>query len=49
VDFLNNRKLFQDDQGIYATKVKNMVSEKKVRLVVNINDLRQKNPKRAIG
>lgn len=37
----------QEDQGIYATMVKNMVQENKYRLVVNINDLRRKNPVRA--
>ncbi|XP_065353564.1 DNA replication licensing factor Mcm3 [Cloeon dipterum] len=45
VEFLDD----EDDQGIYSTRVKHMISEKKIRLIVNINDLRQKNPKRAIG
>lgn len=37
----------QEDQGIYAAMVKNMIQEDKYRLVVNINDLRRKNPARA--
>lgn len=36
----------QEDQGIYATMVKNMIQEDRYRLVVNINDLRRKNPAR---
>ncbi|KAM0730199.1 DNA replication licensing factor Mcm3 [Formica fusca] len=43
VDFLDD----MEDQGIYATMVKNMVQENKYRLVVNINDLRRKNSVRA--
>ncbi|EFN65910.1 Zygotic DNA replication licensing factor mcm3 [Camponotus floridanus] len=43
VDFLDD----MEDQGIYATMVKNMVQENKYRLVVNINDLRRKNPVRS--
>lgn len=39
----------QEDQGIYATMVKNMIQENKYRLVVNINDLRKKNPARTFG
>ncbi|XP_072749402.1 DNA replication licensing factor Mcm3 [Anoplolepis gracilipes] len=42
VDFLDD----MEDQGIYATMVKNMIQENKYRLVVNINDLRRKNPVR---
>ncbi|TGZ37786.1 DNA helicase [Temnothorax longispinosus] len=42
VDFLDD----VEDQGIYATMVKNMIQEEKYRLVVNINDLRRKNPVR---
>jgi len=34
----------QEDQSIYATMVKNMIQEDRYRLVVNINDLRRKNP-----
>lgn len=40
--------LVQEDQGIYATMVKNMIQEGRYRLVVNINDLRRKNPARAV-
>lgn len=43
VDFLDD----MEDQGIYATLVKNMIDENKYRLFVNINDLRRKNPARA--
>lgn len=38
---------YQQDQWIYQQKVKDMISDNQVRLVVNINDLRKKNPKRA--
>lgn len=37
----------QEDQGKYAQLVKNMVNEKSIRLIVNVNDLRRKNPERA--
>ncbi|XP_012276713.1 DNA replication licensing factor Mcm3 [Orussus abietinus] len=37
----------EEDQGIYVSLVKNMIEEKKCRLIVNINDLRRKNPNRA--
>jgi len=37
----------QQDQSIYQQKVKDMIADGEVRLVVNINDLRKKNPKRA--
>ncbi|XP_015590170.1 DNA replication licensing factor Mcm3 [Cephus cinctus] len=43
VDFLDD----EEDQGIYANLVKNMIEEKKYRLFVNINDLRRKNSERA--
>lgn len=36
----------QEDQGIYARLVKDMIQDDKYRLVVNINDLRRKNPAR---
>lgn len=36
----------QEDQGIYQQKVQDMISNNEIRLVVNINDLRKKNPKR---
>ncbi|EZA55765.1 DNA replication licensing factor Mcm3 [Ooceraea biroi] len=39
----------QEDQGIYASMVKNMVQENKYRLIVNINDLRRKNPARSVS
>ncbi|KAH0947878.1 hypothetical protein HN011_010065 [Eciton burchellii] len=42
VDFLDDT----EDQSIYASLVKNMIQENKYRLVVNINDLRRKNPAR---
>lgn len=32
---------------MYATRVKAMIEEKKTRLVININDLRRKNPTRS--
>lgn len=43
LDFLDD----EQDQGIYSGKVKDMISEGKHRLVVNINDLRRKKPRRA--
>nr|CAI5845189.1 unnamed protein product [Callosobruchus analis] len=43
LDFLDD----QEDQGKYATLIKNMIADKSQRLVVNINDLRRKNPARA--
>ncbi|OXU23680.1 hypothetical protein TSAR_010687 [Trichomalopsis sarcophagae] len=43
VDFLDD----EQDQGTYTGLVKNMIEEKKYRLIVNINDLRKKNPERA--
>ncbi|XP_068081318.1 DNA replication licensing factor Mcm3 [Anabrus simplex] len=42
LDFLDD----EEDQGLYSKLVKNMVSDKKRRLLVNVNDLRRKNPKR---
>ncbi|XP_030375934.1 DNA replication licensing factor Mcm3 [Scaptodrosophila lebanonensis] len=45
VDFLDD----EVDQGIYAGHVKDMIAEKSQRLVVNINDLKRKNPQRAMG
>ncbi|MBN3277594.1 MCM3M factor, partial [Polyodon spathula] len=35
------------DQGVYHDKVRNMIAENRYRLLVNINDLRRKNDKRA--
>ncbi|CAH2040167.1 unnamed protein product, partial [Iphiclides podalirius] len=37
----------EEDQGLYMERVKQMITEKSKRLVVNINDLRRKNPARA--
>ncbi|XP_074103613.1 minichromosome maintenance 3 [Cotesia typhae] len=45
LDFLDD----SEDQGTYANLVKNMIEENKYRLFVNINDLRRKNPQRAIN
>ena len=38
----------QEDQGIYHGKVRDMIGKNECRLIVNINDLRRKNEKRAI-
>ncbi|XP_023679466.2 MCM3 minichromosome maintenance deficient 3 (S. cerevisiae), like isoform X1 [Paramormyrops kingsleyae] len=43
LDFLDD----DQDQGIYHEKVRNMVSECRCRLIVNINDLRRRNERRA--
>lgn len=43
LDFLDD----EQDQGIYQSKVRDMISENVYRLIVNINDLRRKNEKRA--
>ncbi|KAL3891553.1 hypothetical protein ACJMK2_003812 [Sinanodonta woodiana] len=43
LDFLDDG----DDQGIYQQKVRDMITNNAVRLIVNINDLRKKNTKRA--
>ncbi|XP_037945606.1 DNA replication licensing factor Mcm3-like [Teleopsis dalmanni] len=45
LDFLDD----EEDQGIYAGYVKEMISEKSRRLIVNVNDLKRKNPQRAQG
>uniref|UniRef100_A0A1A9UNX1 DNA replication licensing factor MCM3 n=1 Tax=Glossina austeni TaxID=7395 RepID=A0A1A9UNX1_GLOAU len=45
VDFLDD----EEDQGIYAGHVKDMIGEKSRRLIVNINDLKRKNSQRALG
>ncbi|XP_060529095.1 zygotic DNA replication licensing factor mcm3 [Cylas formicarius] len=42
-DFLDD----EEDQGKYSQLVKEMIADKGSRLLVNINDLRRKNPKRA--
>lgn len=44
-DFLDD----EEDQGIYAGHVKEMIAENSTRLIVNINDLKRKNPARAKG
>lgn len=44
LDFLDDG----EDQGIYQQKVRDMITNNEVRLKVNINDLRRKNPKRAL-
>uniref|UniRef100_A0A3B3C796 DNA replication licensing factor MCM3 n=1 Tax=Oryzias melastigma TaxID=30732 RepID=A0A3B3C796_ORYME len=43
LDFLDD----DQDQGIYQSKVRDMISENKGRLIVNINDLRRRNEARA--
>uniref|UniRef100_A0A671WRB6 DNA replication licensing factor MCM3 n=1 Tax=Sparus aurata TaxID=8175 RepID=A0A671WRB6_SPAAU len=43
LDFLDD----DQDQGVYQSKVRDMISENKARLIVNINDLRRKNEARA--
>ncbi|KAK2856545.1 hypothetical protein Q5P01_005280 [Channa striata] len=43
LDFLDD----DQDQGIYQSKVRDMISENKDRLIVNINDLRRRNEARA--
>ncbi|XP_074644086.1 zygotic DNA replication licensing factor mcm3-like [Tubulanus polymorphus] len=43
LDFLDD----EDDQGDYLQRVRDMITNNEVRLVVNINDLRRKNPIRA--
>ncbi|XP_072028727.1 zygotic DNA replication licensing factor mcm3-like [Amphiura filiformis] len=44
LDFLDD----DTDQGIYNEKVRDMISKNQTRLIVNINDLRRKAPKRAL-
>lgn len=43
LDFLDD----DQDQGVYQSKVREMISDNKGRLVVNINDLRRRNEARA--
>ncbi|XP_071403849.1 DNA replication licensing factor MCM3 [Pithys albifrons albifrons] len=43
LDFLDD----EEDQGIYQGKVRDMISDNQCRLLVNINDLRRKNERRA--
>ncbi|XP_066245196.1 DNA replication licensing factor Mcm3 isoform X2 [Euwallacea similis] len=42
-DFLDDA----EDQGKYTTLIKEMIDDKSRRLVINVNDLRRKNPQRA--
>lgn len=37
----------QEDQGVYHGKVRDMINDNQNRLLVNINDLRRRNEKRA--
>jgi len=37
----------QENEGIYSQLVKDLVTDKSKRLLININDLRRKNPVRA--
>ena len=37
----------QENEGIYSQLVKDLVADKNKRLLININDLRRKNPVRA--
>lgn len=39
--------ILQEDQGIYQSKVRELISDNQYRLIVNVNDLRRKNEKRA--
>uniref|UniRef100_A0A4W5MQ81 DNA replication licensing factor MCM3 n=1 Tax=Hucho hucho TaxID=62062 RepID=A0A4W5MQ81_9TELE len=43
LDFLDD----DQDQGVYQSKVRDMISENKNRIIVNINDLRRRNEARA--
>lgn len=43
LDFLDD----DQDQGVYQSKVRDMISENKARLIININDLRRRNEARA--
>ncbi|KAJ1148955.1 hypothetical protein NDU88_001779 [Pleurodeles waltl] len=43
LDFLDD----EEDQGIYQSKVRDMISDNRFRLIVNVNDLRKKNEARA--
>lgn len=45
LDFLDD----EEDQAVYYGKVKSMIEDKQVRIVININDLRRKNPERTKG
>uniref|UniRef100_A0A182JRG9 DNA replication licensing factor MCM3 n=1 Tax=Anopheles christyi TaxID=43041 RepID=A0A182JRG9_9DIPT len=39
----------EEDQGTYSAHVRKMINDKSKRLVVNINDIRRKNPVRALA
>ncbi|KFB43616.1 hypothetical protein ZHAS_00011556 [Anopheles sinensis] len=39
----------EEDQGTYTAHVRKMINDKSKRLVVNINDIRRKNPARAMS
>lgn len=43
LDFLDD----EQDQGVYQSKVRDMISNNQCRLIVNINDLRRRNENRA--
>ncbi|KAL9697761.1 hypothetical protein quinque_001202 [Culex quinquefasciatus] len=43
LDFLDD----EEDQGVYTAHVRKMITDSAKRLVVNVNDLRRKNPDRA--
>lgn len=40
--------VFQEGEDLYHSKVKSMIDDKRIRITVNVNDLRSKNPKRTI-
>jgi len=42
-----NVSTLQENEGIYSQLVKDLVTDKSKRLLININDLRRKNPVRA--
>ncbi|XP_005377713.1 PREDICTED: DNA replication licensing factor MCM3 [Chinchilla lanigera] len=43
LDFLDD----EEDQGVYQSKVRDMISDSQYRLIVSVNDLRRKNERRA--
>lgn len=42
-----NVSTLQESEGVYSQLVKDLVADKSKRLLININDLRRKNPVRA--
>ncbi|KAJ8410306.1 hypothetical protein AAFF_G00202870 [Aldrovandia affinis] len=44
LDFLDD----DEDQGVYQSKVRDMINDNKSRLIVNVNDLRRRNETRAV-